>query len=512
MCVFFICKNVYCMATTYYTATIYHEGNVVFNGQLSVNNSGVIQMVTNYATDASTNILAAIGSVQSNDNAYPVTANGVGFSTPISYSGVSYDSLRFNAGIYQLDNVTPINVDVSFVQVQDLFNKSYVFAGTTSSYISVPANEALTLGTGDFTIEWWQYQTDNISFPRVFQVGNYSGGGGGGVQIGVSIEGGTFYYWSYQRGPRNFGSVGLYKNRWVHFALCRKNQVTRLFKNGTQMGGDYNDTSNMINIGASLTIGNESNPQSISSFGGYIYGFVFQKGVALYESNFTQLAIYNPNNAALLLYGNNSLGYWGSDASLSNVSTTFIIPDAVDRSMFPNGFFSAQLPDPPSQVPSSNTCFPANTRIRTDQGTLPIQYLDKRFHTIRRQKIVAVTQVILENSFLVEIERGSVGPDMPDCDTRVSANHRILVQGGSMVKARHLGRQVPYQGEVLYNVLLEGGGGSSGKMVANGMIVETLDPNNGIARLYRDLNFADLSVDVKRRVLRDIDARRRCKK
>ena len=470
------------------------------------NTGGVIEIVTNYGTDASTNILAAVGSVHGNDNAYPVTANGVGFSTPISYSGVSYDSLRFNSGNYLLNDVAqtaPINVDISFVQVQDFFNKSYVFAGTISSYISVPANEALTLGTGDFTIEWWQYQTDTNNWPRVFQVGNY----GGGVEIGVSIESGTFYYWSYGRGPRSFGSAGSYKNQWVHFALCRANQVTRLFKNGTQMGSDYSDTSDMINIGAALTIGNESNPQNGSSFGGYIYGFVFQKGVALYESDFTQLAIYNPNNAALLLYGNNPLGYWGSDASLNGVSTTFNIPNSLFLTRFPNGFFSATLPNPPSQVPSSNTCFPANTRIRTDQGTLPIQYLDKRFHTIRRQKIVAVTQVILENSFLVEIERGSVGPDMPDCDTRVSANHRVLVQGGSMVKARHLGRHVPYHGEVLYNVLLEGG--APGKMVANGMIVETLDPNNGIARLYRDLKFADLSVDTQRRVLREIDVRRR---
>ena len=501
------------MATTYYTVSILNLGNVVFDGQFMVN-GGVIQILTDYATDASTNILAAIGSIRGNDNAYPVTANGIGFQTFIKYNDVSYNYLRWNNNQYQLGDVAqiaPINVDISFVQVQNLFNKSYVFAGTPSSYIAVPANDALILSTNDFTIEWWQYQTDSNPFPRVFQVGNY-GGGGGGTVIGVSIEGGTFYYWSYGQNAHSFGNLnaGGYKNQWVHFALCRYNRVTKLFKNGTQFGTDFADNSNMPNIGAALTIGNESNPQSISSYGGYIYGFVFQKGVALYTgTSFTQLAIYNPNNAALLLYGNNSLGYWGLDASLNNVTTTYDIPNPLFHTRFPGGFFSAVLPTPPAPpplVPTSNTCFPANTYIRVDHhGALPIQLLDKRVHTIRGRKIVAVTQVVLETDGLIQVERGALGPNMPDRDTRVSANHGILFHG-ALVKARHLdgGKRVPYNGEVLYNVLLE----KPGKMVANNMVVETLHPDNGIARLYRDLQFDELSSQNKRHVLHEIQQRR----
>jgi len=47
------------------------------------------------------------------------------------------------------------------------------FLGNSTSYLSIPNTDAFDFGTGDFTIEWYQYQTDSNSFPRIFQVGNY---------------------------------------------------------------------------------------------------------------------------------------------------------------------------------------------------------------------------------------------------------------------------------------------------------------------------------------------------
>jgi hypothetical protein len=51
----------------------------------------------------------------------------------------------------------------------------------------------LNFGTGDFTIEWYQYQTDENSFPRIFEMGYFDDDN---ISIGVSIEGGTFFYWT----------------------------------------------------------------------------------------------------------------------------------------------------------------------------------------------------------------------------------------------------------------------------------------------------------------------------
>ena len=73
---------------------------------------------------------------------------------------------------------------------------SYILPTTSSvspySYYSTPGVAGFNFGTGDFTIEWFQYQTDSNSFPRVFWYSN----GTSAVYWGVSIEGGTFYFWN----------------------------------------------------------------------------------------------------------------------------------------------------------------------------------------------------------------------------------------------------------------------------------------------------------------------------
>lgn len=50
---------------------------------------------------------------------------------------------------------------------------SLSFLGNATSYLRIPNTDDFDFGTGDFTIEWYQYQTDSNSFPRIFQVGNY---------------------------------------------------------------------------------------------------------------------------------------------------------------------------------------------------------------------------------------------------------------------------------------------------------------------------------------------------
>ena len=171
------------------------------------------------------------------------------------------------------------------------------------------------------------------------------------------------------------------------------------------------------------------------------------------------------------------------------------------------GFSETRLSGPPP----SNTCFPAGTKIRTDKhGDVAIEKLDKRVHTIHGgHRIEHVTRIVSESQHLVAISAGALGKDMPTRDTRISMNHRVLWRG-NMIKARDLlpivdgVTKVSYSGETLYNVLLE----SPGQMVSNGMIVETLDPNNGIARLYRDLKFDELSAADKSSVLQRIASMR----
>jgi len=99
-------------------------------------------------------------------------------------------------------------------------SNSVYLAGNDTSNIVIPYDAGMDIdGSTDFTIEWYQYQTDSNSYPRIFQRGSYNSGG---ATIGVSIEGGTFYLWILGS-PNAILSLSdsEYKNRWVHFAISR---------------------------------------------------------------------------------------------------------------------------------------------------------------------------------------------------------------------------------------------------------------------------------------------------
>jgi hypothetical protein len=160
------------------------------------------------------------------------------------------------------------------------YGGSMFFSGTSTSNLLITNDIDFRMGVGDFTIEWWQYQTDNNSFPRIFAIGNFPS-----TSIGVSIESTIFYFWS-NGSPISFGSVGTFKNMWVHFAITRNSNTLRVFKNGNQLNSTTN-SFNFNNTVTNLRIGNETNVSSSASFGGYITNFHWIKGFTKYTSNFT---------------------------------------------------------------------------------------------------------------------------------------------------------------------------------------------------------------------------------
>jgi hypothetical protein len=177
-----------------------------------------------------------------------------------------------------------------------LSGKSVSFNGSTQ-YLSIPGNAAFAFGTGNFTIEWWQYMTSQPSNPRVFSIGNYAS-----ATIGVSIEGGTFYVWENSGVRFNYSlTADGYLNRWLHFAISRNNGTTSIFKNGIQIGSSYSDTNNINNTSTALSIGQESTPTANSYFPGYISNFRIVNGTAVYTSSFT------PPTAPLTAIANTSL-------------------------------------------------------------------------------------------------------------------------------------------------------------------------------------------------------------
>ena len=161
---------------------------------------------------------------------------------------------------------------------------SYQFFSTNSnSYIDVPASSDWALGTGDFTIEWFQYTTLTTVPPyqRVFTVDDFPS-----MDIGVSVEGTTFYYWANSSFRYSSASAST-ANTWYHWAIVRQSGTTRIYRNGTLRGSSFADTNDINNTVDPLTIGGDNGHQTNATFVGYITNFRWIKGLAVYTGNFT---------------------------------------------------------------------------------------------------------------------------------------------------------------------------------------------------------------------------------
>ena len=144
------------------------------------------------------------------------------------------------------------------------------------------------------------------------------------------------------------------------------------------------------------------------------------------------------------------------------------------------------------------TCFPTDTPVQTDQGVTAIDKLVPGEHTIRGKSIIAITQTRPLQKHIVCFEKDSIGKNVPSQQTLCSKEHKVLYQG-EMIKARDITdmcknvKKVAYNGETLYNVLLE----KHGKMLVNNMICETLHPENIAAKFAKSKNTTKKNVLLK---------------
>ena len=160
------------------------------------------------------------------------------------------------------------------------------FTAASTSGLSIPNDVDFQLGTGDFTIEWFQYQlTGSGTNQRIFSIGSYPS-----TSIGVSQEGSdtsrTFYAWL---SAANNIATGLnLMNSWIHYAITRSGTSLRVFQNGTQIGTTLTNSTNFNNNTQAFEIGNETTQTAGAAFNGYITNFHWVKGTALYTSNFSR--------------------------------------------------------------------------------------------------------------------------------------------------------------------------------------------------------------------------------
>jgi hypothetical protein len=207
---------------------------------------------------------------------------------------------------------------------------SLLFSGSASSFLTIANDVDLRMGSGDFTIEWFQYATTvGNSFPRVFSIGSYAA-----QSIAVSHEGSdssrTFYAWV--SGANSIEASQNYTNRWIHFAISRSGTSLRVFRDGTQIGSTLTNSTNFNNTTNTLCIGNESSASVGAAFKGYITNFHWVKGTALYTANFTKPSrpiTRVANTKVLLLATTSAAATTDSSAAPKTVSNTGVTWNAL---------------------------------------------------------------------------------------------------------------------------------------------------------------------------------------
>ncbi len=132
-------------------------------------------------------------------------------------------------------------------------------------------------------------------------------------------------------------------------------------------------------------------------------------------------------------------------------------------------------------------CLVAGTPIHTDQGIFAIEQIDRTIHTIGRKRIVSITKAITPEKHLICFEAHSLAINCPTKRTIMTPGHEVLYKGKLVQAKQFLGKldgvhTVPYDGKTVYNVLQE----KHGLMVVNNMTLETLHPQNKVARRILD--------------------------
>jgi hypothetical protein len=196
-------------------------------------------------------------------------------------------------------------------------NSYQFFEANTNSYIDTPASSDWAVGTGDFTIEWFAYTT-KTTFPpyqRIFTVDDFPS-----MDIGVSVEGTTFYYWANSSFRYSASSAAII-NTWQHWAVVRQSGITKIYRNGIQLGSQITDTNNINNTVNKLTIGADNAHATNATFVGYLTNFRWVKGLAVYTGNFT-----TPTSSLSATAGANPYGGSNTQAIGGGFTKLLLIP------------------------------------------------------------------------------------------------------------------------------------------------------------------------------------------
>jgi hypothetical protein len=158
---------------------------------------------------------------------------------------------------------------------------SLLFNGANQQNLTIPANSAFTLGTNNFTLEYYLNQSARGPFDSPF---------------GYNTATKSFYWpigtsqnFPYMSGTGTWSITGgtlPTLNTWNHYALVRNRNVISYYLNGVIVGSTTANF-NLDAITSPFVIGAQANSSGTNIVTGNITNFRIVKGFAVYTSNFT---------------------------------------------------------------------------------------------------------------------------------------------------------------------------------------------------------------------------------
>jgi len=171
---------------------------------------------------------------------------------------------------------------------QSKFGGTSGFFDGTDDYLSVTNSTDFDFGSGDFTIEYWEYRTTyGVQSPILsrntiaytpYMIGWNDGASPTVLTIYMSSNGAS---WNVASAV----SMGTFTtNVWTHYAVTRNGNTFRTFQNGTQIS-TFTSSDTFPAGASSLQIGRYDTLYYFK--GGYIDELRITKGVARYTGSFT---------------------------------------------------------------------------------------------------------------------------------------------------------------------------------------------------------------------------------
>lgn len=229
------------------------------------------------------------------------------------------------------------------------FGNASLFLDGTDDYVTVVDSSKLDFGSGDFTIEYWEYRINNTnSSPTLARNTNSFTpyfiwhGGSSTIELYLSSNGSS---WDVASAV-SMGTI--ITNAWTHYAVTRNGNTFRTFQNGTQISS-FTSAATLPAGSGELQIGRYTT--SFYFKGGYIDELRITKGVARYTSNFTTSSVQFPNNN----YVSQSLTrYVGTVGGLNDRTADYGVQKLSDTSLkvvkmttpsapYPSGSLSASI-------------------------------------------------------------------------------------------------------------------------------------------------------------------------